>query len=116
MGTKVTTFGIDLIEWKDFQKKMIDASEKLSPPSGGGTISSLVKGFLKGDIEVDLFVDEKEAKELYTAGLHIEEKVWLDLDTYLSKEKKKYIGDKDKQKRLNKGNVIVKLIRHYVND
>ena len=116
MDTKLTTFDVDFVLWKAFQKKLIDnISVEEKKIRGSKAISMLIADFLAGKIDVNYLTSEKPLENKYTAGLHIDEKVWLDLDIFLAKKKAECIGDKEKQKYLNKGKIIIKLIRHYVN-
>jgi len=115
----VTTFGIDFELWKVFQKKLIDnavtdAKNGSTIPKGSKVVSGLLKEFLDNKLTVDLFTEESSVKDSYIAGFHIDESIWLQLDIFLAEERARFIGNKEKQKFLNKGNIIVKLIRQYI--
>jgi len=116
MPSKLTTFYTDLEKWNSFQKKVVDNSGNNGDRRTKSEVATaLITNFMNGKIKVDIF--EKELiKESYIAGLHMDEEVWLRFNTFLSKEKMKYIGDKAKQKALNKGNVLNKLITHYTQE
>jgi len=111
---KVTTFSIDFDLWKKFQKKLIDnSSPDKSSLKGSNVISNLIKDFLSGKIKVEL-LETKPVSNPHMVALHIDEKYWLELDEWLVRERKKYIGNKEKQNALSKGKIITKLIEKYV--